>query len=155
MEGIDGASGKGVILGEQEGQDLFVGIATIGQQSDHPGDEPRGVFLLFAEKCHWDIADSVTLNGDDLVIIEQVHHLGHHNAEAFGGFGEAQQGFVSGQDIMGYVFGTHRFNLAPPPLLSEAGATVEKRRKPHGGHSHYHFSRRVIHTGCHGELEGR
>ena len=94
VQGIDRAARQGVILGEEEGQDLMVGVSTIRQQCDDTGDEAVGVVFLGTEEGFRDITDTVTLDCDDLVLAEQVQHLGHNNAEAICNFWEIEQWLI-------------------------------------------------------------
>ena len=79
MQGVNWTAWQGVILGEEELEDFFVGEAAVGKQSDNAGDKAVGIFLLGAQEGFWDIADAIALDGDQLVFADHIHHLGHHN----------------------------------------------------------------------------
>ena len=112
MKCIDGATWKGFVFGKQEREDFLVAEAAVSEQGDNAGDKTVGVFLLGAQEGFWDIANAVAPDHDQFVFIDQVHHLGDNDTEAFGCLRKGQQWFIVGQCEGGCIVGTHSFNLA-------------------------------------------
>lgn len=89
---------QGVIRGKQIFEDLGIGVTAIGEQRDNPGYELHHMAIVGEESLR-DRLLAIAVNGDELVIAQQIEDFCHHNAHALGKVGHAQQRFVGRQDI--------------------------------------------------------
>ena len=98
MESIDGATGKSLVFGEEVAKDFLVVVAAVGKNRDGSCYVlVEGVIAI--EEALGDAQLYAGLDGNDLVIFEQLLDATEGDSEKVGNLVESVEGLAFWQDV--------------------------------------------------------
>lgn len=122
MEGVNWPSGQGVVLGKEVAEDFIVGEPAVGKQGDDAWDKLDELAVVGKETSR-NVLHAVALDGDQLVIAEQVHDAGDNHAHFFGKIRDGQYWLICREHIMCGWNRTHIHAVYPGYLASTESGT--------------------------------
>lgn len=127
MQGVDRASGEGLVRLEKPAQRRYIAVSAIVQNCQQTG-KPFHDLAVFVEEFLGNPENPVALDCDDLAIAEQLVHLRDRQPDALRYIGQLEQGYRRIQDIITIRNRAHHGSLSGRLVARHVGGTFRRQR---------------------------